>query len=1376
MAQLEQDETNLADDIPVRIEETQIESELRDLVAHSALDAAPLRVPVEVLGDREFELLMFRLFQDWQLEQGKHPCGIEIRHDRTWLMQGTADMGRDVVLMRSEMAVGVVQCKHYANDYTLPQTLREICRFILAAKIYPALLPNPDDFTYVLALSRRANGKAASLFQETARVLRESPELLTDAVEKAIFDFKGLSKLDPTDALTHVSDVLARIDIQLLQQQDLAIWLHSSEVVFSTFFQARYVVDKAEVLERLEQVIELLKGNFSLEALDQSRELSALAVAQARKHDGTQRLISLSEVYTRRKIEDEIDIKIEKSCASTEQGVLIAVVAPAGFGKTSLLWGCHRRWHERTDAVSLPLAAAQLATMLPGSGFEIIRGALLKHAVNLRDAGIRFTVWLDTFDVLMHREDLWPLALQLIRELVEQGASVIISSRPEELADLKFEDLVTSNVRLYLNEYDEDEFPRALQAHCAAFHAGADAMAQASLYATRLAELVALGRPAKDVCLNPLALRMLFELYAPDQVPEDIDSLRLYQQYLSTRVKVDIRAGTPHSAAKRESLLNTAKLIALKMFASWTPFLTEQQCEDLSFYNNVDVYDIRELISRHLLRRNAGRIEFFHQTFFEYIAGLALAEKSGYSPDICRTDILQHADDRFEFPIRQHQFWHCARHNSSPASLMAPYVNSLLQQHHPGPSSTALRLHLMDSSGYVSSREYLLEKVRGGNADVLKRVCQLIHHLPRSRANEVQALIVAAKPHRDWKILQWNSNLLIWLSSVDWPTCKRLIEEQNFIGGLNRLASANGIVAKIGTQILQHGLTVDPSFVLRSSIRLLRTGRQEGVTLIFLIRCAGAESIKRNHAWWLVRQLLKWARSSSASQLGPVVDLAARCLGILWSRFPTLCQLHSDHVVLTNATDLHLSLRALAIIEGEALLCIRSRLLMRLNQNLGAAALQVLLQQMVIPQLQNTRLLPALRSQVIARCAQLVAGLSDQSCAWEASIKSVVVDFVRVLHDQESCPAALDDFLGLIPARQWLDDLSLLRLLPMALVNGLPYAKESLLTLLGNTEQYPSHFSTLRAALPRLLRTASHLDMALSLAVAGESSTLATSALKKAIASDDWSTLRPAAERHATSLFQLALIMSKDTKAQPRAWAYALLDLLIQQRLASRLPQPQVLGWTEQETRLRTSAQVAVQHLLVTCVTVEHSEQTIQMLLDAALNQPGNVRHHSIFQLRQALMLKGVSLSQPLLATLIDFALQPDAKLPQVRLLGRVMDIQLSTGDIAGANHTALRLLYSPALKQLSAVQKRRICHQLDKSFQYLYFGLGTPELRLHLEALAQLDALTGRLVVVALCKTTRSDRDEWARELTANESVHWSLRKTVNDYQQYRWVSPAIP
>jgi len=254
------------------------------------------------------------------------------------------------------------------------------------------------------------------------------------------------------------------------------------------------------------------------------------------------------------------------------------------------------------------------------------------------------------------------------------------------------------------------------------------------------------------------------------------------------------------------------------------------------------------------------------------------------------------------------------------------------------------------------------------------------------------------------------------------------------------------------------------------------------------------------------------------------------------------------------------------------------------------------------------------------------------------------------------------------------------------------------------------------------------------------------------------------------------LIMSQDTKSQSRALAYALLDVLILQKLVDRLPPLQALSWAERETTLRTSAQVSVQNLLVTCITVEHSEQTIQMLLNAAINQPGNVRHHSIFQLRQALMLKGLNLSQPLLAALIDFALQSDAKLPQVRLLGRVMDIRLSAGDTAGANLTALKLLYSPTLMQLSAVQKRQICHHLDKSFQQLYFRLGTPELRLHLEALSQLDALAGRLVVVALCKTTRSDRDEWARELTANECVHWSLRKTVNDYQQYRWGSPGIP
>lgn len=1375
MSNQEQGQSNAMDDGPVQIANAQIDDELKTINPLRAMDATPLSVPVEVLGDRAFELLTFRLFQEGQGTKAKTQCGLGVVHDSTWLMQGTADKGRDVVLLRKGAAVGVVQCKHYASDYTLPQTLKEVCRFILATKKYPAMLPSPEDFTYVLVLSRKANGKAASLFQETARVLQDSPKLLPKVVTEALTEFKELSTLDPVESLAYAQDILGKIQLRLLQGIDLAIWLHSSEEVFSTFFQARFVVDKAEVLERLEQIKNALNGNFSADALDQTREMSALAIARADDQSGTQRLVMLSEVYIPRTIEAQVDLWIEKADYTIGEGVLIAVIAPAGFGKTSLLWGCHRRWSERTDVVTLALAATQLATLILNAGFDKVRQALLNHAANLREVGLRFVVYLDTFDVLMHREDLSQPALKFIRELVENGVSLIVSSRPEEVVDLNFDHLAPHSVQLYLSEYDTHEFADALRSYCAAFYPGADAQAQATMYAERLAELVALGRPAREVCLNPLALRMLFELYAPAEVPENINSSLLYLRYLKERVQGDRRAGAPKSTAKGKDLSQATKQVALAMFSQQVPSLTDRQFDQLVTHQGVDENDLRELVSRHLLRRTAGRVEFFHQTFFEYIAGLALAEQSRYSPGSCETDLLNHADDSFEFPIREHQLWHCAHWLLQNSAEMDLTLGNLLSQHHPGPWSAALRLHLMAEIGYGSARAYILNEAQNGIADVLKRYCQLIHHLALSRANEVHELILASRHYQTWEVVQWTSQLMIWLAPIDWPVCRRLVEEHDLIGELIKVAIHSGNVAQVVTDILRGGLNTDPTYVLETAVRCLYIVRERDTTLEFLAQCA--ETINEEQARFLAQELLSWARAESPAKIGPLLSSAERCLSTLWSRYPTLCNLRGDSASLVESTELRLSLRALNSNNNAALDSVRIGFLRRLALDLSAGALNVLLHKFVVRLVHSSHTAPSLQSLANHQCERLIVDLNSPTQMGQPidlEKAKVIYNFVRRLKELKCCPKAVDEIIAKIPCQQWLDAQYLTRLLPIAVAEEVGGAMQAIQIILNSPQKFPRHLAVLRAALPTMLQTPAQLDIALRLAIADQSSQLAFASLKKMIESGNWQSLRPVALRHAVGLQQFCLTAAGGALIEERKSAYILLELLVRQNLIEKIDYPQMLHWTQKETRHRTRAQAAAHVLLTACTTTENGEQTIRELLDAALGQTEGAKNHLTHRLQQTLTIKGLRLSNPILEELVDFALQPSATQSQVSLVGRVMNIYYFQNDILRADQAALRLLRSPSLHRLSSMQKRRLCHHLDKSFQYLYRQLSESELQLHLQELRQLDPLLGRVVVVALCKSGRPNRDGWARKLTSDETIHRSLRTIVHDYRQHRWVSTA--
>ncbi|NVZ54210.1 hypothetical protein HX792_28045 [Pseudomonas sp. B6002] len=1370
MPNLDQGQPTEIDDAPIRVPDTKLKRELEKLEAKASQDIAPLRVPVEVLGDREFELLVYRLFQDGQGSYAKTQCSLEIDHDDTALMQGTGDLGRDVALYRNGVAVGAVQCKHYAKPFEQPDALRQICRFILAAKQNPELMPNPQDFTYVLMLSRSANNKTVSLFHETATVLKKEPTLLPNAVSDAREEFKKLQILGQRESLAYVKDILGKIKLKLVQGIDLAIWLQHRDAVFSTFFQTRFVVEKEDVLRQLEEIKNALEGKFPIQSLDQSQETSALAIARTQGQDGCDRLITINEVYIQRTLEAEIDQKIEDADYSTGEGVLIAVIAPAGFGKTSLLWGCLRRWREKGNTVTLALTATQLATLIPSEQFVKVRTALLNHAATLRDGGVRFVVGVDTFDVLMHSEQLAAPALKLIHELVQSGASLVFSTRPEEVADIKLDQLVPQSVALHLREYSTEEFALALRSYCAAFYCGANADAQASLYADRLIALVASGRPARGVCLNPLALRMLFELYAPAEVPEDINAHDLYRRYLVDRVKADVRAGAPLATARGQNLLPAAKQVAGAMFTLKVPALTDEQFVQLGIEMDVDQDELNALVSRHLLRRSGGRVEFFHQTFFEYIAGLVMAENSQFCATACKTALIDHANDRFEFPIREHQLWHCANSLKRDNELINSTVGDLLTLTHPGPSGAALRLHMMDRIGYDSGRAYMLREASAGNAFAMKRYAQFIYHLQPVRTQEVRSVIQACLPHRFWRLLQSTSQMIIWLAPFDWLACKQLITHNNLIDDLCAAGQQGTNVAKSVADILRAGINHDMTFVLETAIKCLDLFREKATFINFLELCA--HSVTSAQGQFLGAELTAWMDQKSERALRTLREPAARCLSSLWLHLPALCPLQGERTALVDSTALRLSINALSLTHHAALEAVYIGFIGRLNIDLDAEALRIVLHHLVAPLLKAPQHSsdPA-RALAVQQCERLLADLSiptDQCPQKEKAKAQVIFDFIRELKQNGACPPSLQRFITTIPTHQWLDSAFLRHLLPMAVVEQVENATAALAIISKTPQPYTHHLEILCAALPGLLRTPDHLDMALNLAIKAQSSQLANAALVKTLGTQRQDALYRIAKQHAPALQSFCFAHA----SRHQYSAYLLLDQLITYQLIERVDPIQALSWVQREaTERQTRAHTAAQKLLVSCTTASHAERTLCELLDSVPDDCVNVKDHIAPSLQHILCSYGQSLGKATLDRLVTFALRPGAGPSLISLAGWVVDIYLVRGDLPDANNAALTVLRSHSIDQLSQMQNRKICHRLDKPFQRLYSQLTEHELRLHLEELYRIDPMLGRVIVIALCKSSSPHRDALARQLTEDKDIDSALRTIVHDYRQFRWI-----
>jgi hypothetical protein len=338
---------------------------------------------------------------------------------------------------------------------------------------------------------------------------------------------------------------------------------------------------------------------------------------------GTDAVIRLSRgAYVARTIEPRL-------LRHLQQPSVTAVVGEAGYGKTALLW----RLHQKLAADRLPLfipASALIAD--PGSAPDLTTEAIGQGLREAQQASAPVTLLIDTLDLLLHDRDSTAQVNRLLAVASRYRVPVAVTVRPVEaqLLEIAYEEPQVPEDRIRgipLYGYDRTERPAAVRAYAAAFYP-----------AERVAEVVQVvevasvrGLPLQEVCQNPLALRLLFELYAPEDVPpEDIDTIGLYEQYWRRRIERDDRSaqGLPVG----EDLSGLAEAVALSLAADG---VIETKRNRLAERVHALVLpdrqragqDLDALRARGILLTppNSTRMRFFHQTFFEHAAARAVA-------------------------------------------------------------------------------------------------------------------------------------------------------------------------------------------------------------------------------------------------------------------------------------------------------------------------------------------------------------------------------------------------------------------------------------------------------------------------------------------------------------------------------------------------------------------------------------------------------------------------------------------------------------------------------------------------------------------------------------------------------------------------------
>ena len=330
---------------------------------------------------------------------------------------------------------------------------------------------------------------------------------------------------------------------------------------------------------------------------------------------------TLKDVYTERsKTENKIAEKIRDFLSGdTFDGKPIMIKGEAGIGKSSIIWKLFKMMNK--DIVDCFL----LKSLQLGTDQDIIDVELaIQYRNNLNKKNI---IFIDTADLLLHNGATLNLFQKALRVWQERGALTIFSTRIREADKLRDSDFYST----HLNRYTETELALAIKNYIRCYYDNSIiGYTDLQKESQRIINAVANGHPIKEVCENPLTLKMLFQVYQGKDVSLEINIYQLYKTYWQNKVVIDNRN---ERFDIEINLSEPAFLISLTMWFLGTPIITSQEWEKFTntFTKFRNKFSDRELIDRGVIKKSnihqtIYNIEFFHQTFFEHTSARAFLQ------------------------------------------------------------------------------------------------------------------------------------------------------------------------------------------------------------------------------------------------------------------------------------------------------------------------------------------------------------------------------------------------------------------------------------------------------------------------------------------------------------------------------------------------------------------------------------------------------------------------------------------------------------------------------------------------------------------------------------------------------------------------------
>lgn len=550
--------------------------------------------PFNDLGDRSFEELLYNIYYH-KLNSGSFP------YDNISLMSGVRDKGQDCSLSKNGKKSGLIQCKKYATRLNKNQFAEEITKYVLYSLVDKSLLPDADNFCYYIAVST-GFALACNDFIDNFNNLAPSDPDLIKWISKSI-ENPTLAILKNQNVEDDVKLIFSKIKVRKILPQDLNAMLYAPDCVhlINLFFNVPTVVDNAEIKKLREDLIPYLDQEYDINKIDNELQKgsSSLKIEKNEFDDIADSHIDRIETQ---QLYDWLLQPAPTDKADRHQNICL-LAGNAGQGKTVIL----KDLYDKLTAEAIPVLG------LKADKLQSVNLQDLQHKIGLSLPVVEFVdlckekyenvvILIDQIDALSQSMSADRNFLDVFKSLIDKftydpNVRIIISVR---IFDLNYD----TSLRAYKDvktiavaHLDEQDV---------------------------LEQLEKMGFEK-----NQVNAKLLLLLRTPNHLnifsriaksTENILSVNSLQDLYNELWRIKINGIAHKHPVDQKNVKKLLYKIAGKMFEFQRISVIETHFDNF-------VKELRYLESERLIKREENHIQFFHQTFYDFVFSKRFVEK-----------------------------------------------------------------------------------------------------------------------------------------------------------------------------------------------------------------------------------------------------------------------------------------------------------------------------------------------------------------------------------------------------------------------------------------------------------------------------------------------------------------------------------------------------------------------------------------------------------------------------------------------------------------------------------------------------------------------------------------------------------------------------